>query len=107
MSEKPSLNDILKAVANMQSSMKTTQDNLENTHLTGKAGIDNQADIALTINGRFKCLECKLSDNFLEQEKSVMEQLIINALNDAVAQVGEVTRKQIETLSADLKETKE
>ncbi len=107
MSEKPSLNEILKAVANMQSSMKSTQDNLENAHLTGKAGIDNQSDIALTINGRFKALECNLSDTFLEQEKSVMEQLIINAMNDAVAQVGEVTRKQIETLSEDLKESKE
>lgn len=104
MADKPSLNEILKAVANMQASMKSTQDNLESTELTGKAGLDNQTDVALTINGRFKCLACKVSETFTEQERPVMEQLIIDALNDAVTQVGVVTRKQIETLSADLKE---
>ena len=106
MSEKPSLNEILKAVANMQSSMQATQESLEKSQLTGKAGINNNVDVSVTINGKFKCLSCKVSESFKEQEESVMEQLIIDAFNDAVTKVGEVTRQQIETLSADLKENK-
>ena len=107
MSEKPSLSEIMKAVANMQSSMKATQENLENSHLTGIAGVESgNNDISITINGRFSCLGCEISENFMQQEKAVMEQLVINALNDAVEKVGSITRKQIETLSADLKDNK-
>ena len=35
--------------------------------------------------------------------KESIEQIIVNAINDAVGQVGEITRKQIESLSENLK----
>ena len=108
MADKPSMSEIMEAVASMQSSMKATQETLENESLTGTAGLtSNQDDIKITINGRFKCLNCNVSDQFQEQDGPIMEQLIINAVNDAVDQVGVITRKQIESLSQGLKDNKE
>mgnify|MGYP005665564857 FL=1 len=102
------MSEIMKAVASMQSSMQTTQETLENERLTGTAGLtSDQADIKITINGRFKCISCNVSDQFQEQDNPIMEQLIINALNGAVDQVGAITRKQIESLSKGLKDNQE
>lgn len=104
MVDKPTMNDIMKAVSNMQSSMQATQDQLENTHLTGTAGVTGDStDISITINGRFSCLDCHVTETFKQQSPTVMSELIKRAINDAVEQVGEATRKHIETLSQDLR----
>lgn len=104
MTDQPTMNDIMKAVSNMQSSMQATQEQLEATHLTGTAGVtgDNN-DISITINGRFTCLECQVTETFTQQSPGIMGELIKRAMNDAVEQVGEATRKHIETLSQDLR----
>ena len=103
MVDKPTMNDIMKAVSNMQSSMQATQDQLENTHLTGTAGVSGDStDISITINGRFSCLDCQVTETFKQQSPTVMSELIKRAINDAVEQVGDATRKHIETLSQDL-----
>ena len=104
MSDKPSMSSIMKAVANMQSNMKVTQDYLQNTNVTGTAGLETGAnDVSITLNGKFNCQTCTVSERFLAQNNAVAEQLIVNAINDAVSQVAVITRQQIEALSADLK----
>lgn len=104
MSDKPSMSSIMKAVSNMQSNMKLTQDYLENTTVTGSAGLEtNVDDVSITLNGKFNCQTCRVSERFLAQQNAVAEQLIVNAINDAVSQVSVITRQQIEALSADLK----
>jgi DNA-binding protein YbaB len=104
MVDKPTMSDIMKAVSNMQSSMQATQEQLESTHLTGTAGMSGDStDISITINGRFSCLDCQVTETFKQQSPTVMSELIKRAINDAVEQVGEATRKHIETLSQDLR----
>ena len=104
MVDKPTMSDIMKAVSNMQSSMQATQDQLESTHLTGTAGVTGDStDVSITINGRFSCLDCQVTETFKQQSPTVMSELIKRAMNDAVEQVGEATRKHIETLSQDLR----
>ena len=104
MSDKPSMSSIMKAVANMQSNMKITQDYLTTTMVTGTAGLETGSeDISITLNGKFNCQTCNVSERFLAQSPAIAEQLIVNAINDAVSQVGVITRQQIEALSADLK----
>ena len=108
MSEKPSISSIMKAVANMQSNMKVTQDYLEKTLVTGTAEIKpGDRDIAITLNGKFECQRCDITQNFMQQNTPIAEQLVVNAINDAVKQVAVLTRQQIEALSADLKDQNE
>lgn len=104
MVDKPTMGDIMKAVSNMQSSMQATQEQLENTHLTGTAGMTGDStDISITINGRFTCIECSITETFKQQSPTVMSELVKRAINDAVEQVGAATRQHIETLSQDLR----
>ena len=99
MAEQPSMQDILKAVENMQSSMQDTQEKLANTRVTGYS---QQLEIEMT--GKFKCETVTLPTDFQTINKAELEELILSAINDAVNQVDDLTRNQIKSLSADLEQ---
>lgn len=99
MAEQPSMQDILKAVENMQSSMQDTQEKLESARVTGS---DTGLNVELT--GKFKCMSVTLPAEFQTTDKAQLEEIIKNAINNAVEQVEDLTRNQIQSLSKDLEQ---
>ena len=103
--KKPSISEIMKAVSSMKNNMKDTQEALEKTAVTGSCGIDiEKPDVTITLNGKFSCLECHVSENFSELDQEIQSKMIQNAINDAVSQVAAATRSEIEKLSSQLQE---
>jgi DNA-binding protein YbaB len=103
MAEQPSMQDILKAVENMQSSMQDTQERLSNTKVTGSAAINN-TNLTVELTGKFQCMTVSLPNDFQTINKAGLEALIGSAINDAVNQVEDLTRNQIKSLSEDLEQ---
>ena len=99
MADQPSMQDILKAVENMQSTMQDTQEKLENARVTGSA-----TGFTVELTGKFKCMAVTLPDDFQATDKAQLEELIQNAINNAVEQVEDLTRNQIQSLSKDLEQ---
>lgn len=99
MADQPSMQDILKAVENMQSSMQDTQEKLANAKVTGSA-----SDLTVELTGKFQCLSVTLPDDFNTSDKTKLEELIQSAINNAVSKVEDLTRDQIQSLSKDLEQ---
>ena len=99
MADQPSMQDILKAVENMQSTMQDTQEKLEKARVTGSA-----TDLTVELTGKFKCMAVTLPADFQTADKAQLEELIQNAINNAVEQVEDLTRNQIQSLSKDLEQ---
>lgn len=98
MAEKPSLSDIMSAVSNLQSSMKTTQDSLKESNFIAKADA-----VEITLNGQFSCVNCTIENHENKHDNTAISKMVKDAINDAVAQIGAKTREHIEQLSSDLK----
>ncbi len=78
--------------ARMQEQMQAAQEEAANLRVTGDAG----AGLArVTMNGRFEVVEISLDDALLKEEKSVVEDLIAAACNDAVRRAGEAQQAKM------------
>ena len=76
----------------MQEQMQAAQEEAARMTVTGDAG----AGLAnVTINGRFEATAVELDEALMSEDKSIIEDLIAAAFNDAVRRVGEAQREKM------------
>lgn len=91
---------MMKKVQEMQSKMAALQDELETLEVEGAAG-GGMVKITMTAKGQVKAVN--LDDSLMKaDEKDILEDLLIAALNDARAKADRTAQDKMSTVTAGL-----
>jgi DNA-binding YbaB/EbfC family protein len=100
MPEMPDLDEILKMAQNAQNELQRAQDNLEKVEVEGAAG-GGLVKIRATAKGRI--LAVAIDDSLLQpSEKSMLEDLIAAAINDARSKADAAAAEEMQKMSSTL-----
>ena len=90
MFNKGNMSKMLKQAQQVQKQMENVQNELEDLKITGESG---GGLVNATVNGKMEILNLNLKDEILKEEKDLIEDLIISAVNNAL------TKAQVESQS--------
>lgn len=93
--------DMMKMLGKMkevQAKMKEVQDNLVNIHVSAEAGAGM---VKATVNGKKQVVNLEIDDDIISiKDKEMMKDLIIAAINKALAEAEEKSREEIKKQTA-------
>ena len=81
---KGSINDLMKQAQEMQQKMQQAQEELANTEIEGQAGAGM---VRVIMTGRHDVRRVHIDDSVLGEDKSMLEDLLAAAVNDAVKKI--------------------
>ena len=81
MFNKGNMSKMLKQAQQVQKQMENVQNELEDLKITGESG---GGLVNATVNGKMEILNLNLEDEILNEEKDLIEDLIISAVNNAL-----------------------
>jgi len=81
MFNKGNMSKMLKQAQQVQKQMENVQNELEDLKITGESG---GGLVNATVNGKMEILNLNLQDEILNEEKDLIEDLIISAVNNAL-----------------------
>ena len=97
MTMKGGLGDLMKQAQQMQEKMKTLQDEIARTEVTGKSG---GGLVTITMTGKHDVRKVAIDDSLMSEDKEILEDLIAAAVNDAVRRVEETQKEKMASLTA-------
>ncbi len=83
---------ILDQAKQLEAKMKESQEKIKKIEVVGISGADS---IKVTLNGEGEMIKLELSDQILKEEKTIIEDLIIAAHNNAKSQLKSKTTEEI------------
>jgi len=83
---------LMKQAQQMQNNMKKAQEELATIEVEGQAG-SGMVKVTMTCNHEVRRVQ--LDDSLLSDDREMLEDLIVTALNEAEKQVGEITRQKM------------
>lgn len=86
------LKDLMKQAGQMQEQMQKAQEELAKQQVTGEAGAGM---VKVTMNGRHDVKDVSIDDSLLREDKSLLEDLLAAAVNDAVRRVEETNKNAL------------
>jgi DNA-binding YbaB/EbfC family protein len=93
--EKMSITEMMKSAQEMQKRLGEIQKQVAETVITGQAG----GMIEIKVTGTHYAKEVKLDPNLLKEAKSVIEDLIAAAINDATDKIEKKLREKMVNLT--------
>ena len=101
MPETPDLNEILQMAQNAQAELQKAQESLDQIEVEGAAG-GGLVTIRATAKGRV--LGVSIDDSLIQQpfEKSLLEDLVVAAFNDARAKADAAAAQELNKMSSAL-----
>ncbi len=94
--EKPGFSDLIKKAQEMQKKLQDMQKQMMETEITGQAG---GGMIKITMTGHHYARRVVLDASILREEKSVVEDLIAAAINDATDKIEKHMRDKVSGLA--------
>ena len=85
-------NKILDKAKELEAKMKESQENIKKIRAVGISGSDS---VKVTLDGEGEMQKLEISDELLKEEKSIIEDLIIAAHNNAKSQLKTKTKEEI------------
>jgi len=85
-------NKILDKAKELESKMKESQEKIKNINVTGISGGDS---VKVTLNGEGEIINLDISSNILKEDKTIIEDLIKAAHNNAKSQLKSKTSEEI------------
>ena len=82
MFNKGNMSKMLKQAQEMQKQIENVQNELDDLQISGESG---GGLINVTVNGKMELLNCNMKDEVLKEEKDLIEDLIISAVNNALS----------------------
>ena len=82
MFNKGNMSKMLKQAQQMQKQIENVQNELDDLQISGESG---GGLINVTVNGKMELLNCNMKDEVLKEEKDLIEDLIISAVNNALS----------------------
>ena len=83
---------ILDKAKEIESKMKESQEKIKNINATGVSGGDS---VKITLNGEGEIINIDISSNILKEDKTIIEDLIKAAHNNAKSQLKSKTSEEI------------
>ncbi len=83
---------ILDKAKEIEKKMKESQDKIKNIEVMGLSGADS---VKVTLNGDGEMIKLEISDEILKEDKTIVEDLIIAAHNNAKSQLKSKTNEEI------------
>ncbi len=96
MSEKPGLGELMKKAQEMQKKMQEIQEQVSKMEVTGQSG---GGLVKITMTGQHIAKRVTLDPTLMKEEKSIVEDLIAAAINDAVSKIERGTREKMSSLT--------
>lgn len=94
------ITSMLKNLPKMKAAMEELQKNLGQITAEGSAGGNM---VTAKVNGRMEVLSCVISDEAMKlQDKEMLEDLIVAALNQAIVKVNELRAEETQKLATNL-----
>tara|TARA_Y100000816_G_C25532807_1_gene289657 strand:- start:81 stop:398 length:318 start_codon:yes stop_codon:yes gene_type:complete len=85
-------NKILDKAKELEAKMKESQENIKKLRVEGVSGSNS---VKVTLDGEGEMQKIEISNDILKEEKSVLEDLIVAAHNNAKAQLKSKTSQEI------------
>ena len=83
---------ILDKAKELEAKMKESQEKIKNIKVEGVSGSNS---VKVTLDGEGEMQKIEISDTLLKEEKSIIEDLIVAAYNNAKAQLKSKTTEEI------------
>ena len=83
---------ILDKAKELEAKMKESQENIKKIRAFGTSGSDS---VKVTLDGEGEMQKLEISDELLKEEKSIIEDLIVAAHNNAKSQLKTKTKEEI------------
>jgi hypothetical protein len=80
------LGNIMKQAQRMQEELQKVQERLADEEVTGESG---GGMVRITIDGRYQAHRVQIDPSLLQEDQELLEDLIVAAMNSAVAKVAE------------------
>lgn len=90
------LGDMMKQAQEMQAKMAEMQEQLANKEVEGQAGAGM---VKVTMTGRHDVKRVDIDPSLMSEEKSMLEDLLAAAVNDAVRRVEEANKESLSQLT--------
>ncbi|MFT6103413.1 MAG: DNA-binding YbaB/EbfC family protein [Candidatus Endobugula sp.] len=90
------LGDIMKQAQAMQENMQKMQDELANKTVSGESGAGM---VTVTMNGRHDVKKVDIDPSLLIEDKTILEDLLAAAVNDAVRKVEQENKSMMGDLT--------
>ena len=85
-------NKILEKAKELESKMKESQENIKKIRVEGTSGSNS---VKVTLDGDGEMQNIEISDEIMKEEKSIIEDLIVAAYNNAKSQLKSKTSEEI------------
>ena len=90
---------ILEKAKELEAKMKESQDKIKNIKVEGISGSNS---VKVTLDGEGDMQKIEISDEILNEDKSIIEDLIVAAHNNAKAQLKSKTTEEISKATGEL-----
>lgn len=94
---KGGLGNIMKQAQRMQEELQKAQQRLAEEEVTGESG---GGMVKVTINGKHQALRVAIDPTLLQDDKDLLEDLVVAAINDATGRIAEKSQSSISALTA-------
>ena len=89
---------ILNKAKELETKMKESQEKIKNIQVEGISGVNS---VKVTLNGDGELIKLEISPETIKEEKSIIEDLIVAAHNNAKAQLKIKTSEEISKATGD------
>lgn len=94
--EKPGFNELMKKAQEMQKKMQEIQQQIAELEVIGQSG---GGLVKIVMTGQHFAKKVTLDPNVMKEEKSIIEDLIAAAINDATGKIEKGTREKMSSLT--------
>jgi len=94
------LNELMKQAKQMQEQMQKAQEEAKQRVVIGESGAGL---VRVHMNGRFDASKVELSDELMQEDREIIEDLVAAAINDAVKKLEEQNRDALSGLASGFK----
>ena len=92
-------NKILNKAKELETKMKESQEKIKNIQVQGISGANS---VKVTLNGDGEMVKLEISPEIIKEEKTIIEDLIVAAHNNAKSQLKSKTSEEISKATGDL-----
>ena len=96
MFNKGNMSKMLKQAQQMQKDIENVQNELDELKINSESG---GALVQVTINGKMELLDLNLQDEILTEEKEIIEDLIISAVNNAISKAQDESQNRMNSVA--------
>ena len=96
---KGGIGNIMKQAQEMQVNMEKVKNELAKTEVIGRSGGDM---VKITMNGKHQVNRVEIDESVMKDDKEMLEDLIVVAINDANQRVDDVTKERMSNVTSSI-----